>query len=177
MAEIKTILTDYPVATVEDVYDQLPDDSKRRDKSIIPGADEFSKKWLDEPYDRKPIKKGNASYFTLKGDYVRSKSELIIADRLWANGIPYKYECPILVDGEIIHPDFTILRIRDRKIIYHEHCGMIDDAEYSEKLTDRVNRYSREGIVLGDRLFLSFETSKKPLDVCVIDRLINTHFR
>lgn len=173
----KMILTNYPAVTVEDVYDQLPEERKRRVKSIILGDDEFSKKWIDEPYDKKPIKKGSSSYLTLKGEYVRSKSELIIADRLWVNGIPYKYECPILVDGEIIHPDFTILRIRDRKIIYHEHCGMIDDADYSEKLADRINKYSRAGIVQGDRLFFSFETAKKTLDVSMIDRLIDTHFR
>ena len=34
-------------------------------------------------------------YFTSKGERVRSKSEMIIADELYRNNIPYKYEMPI----------------------------------------------------------------------------------
>lgn len=90
---------------------------------------------------------------------------------------PYKYECLILVRDEIIHPDFTILRLSDLKILYHEHLGKLDDPQYTERNNIRINSYNEEGIILGDRLFLSFETSKTPLDVRVIDNLINTHFR
>ena len=126
------------------------------------------------PYVKKPIVNG---FRTLKGDIVRSKSELIIADRLWLNGIPYKYECPIMINGQIIHPDFTILRRSDNKILYLEHCGMVDKPEYAESMVNRINDYNKEGITLGDRLFLSMETSATPLDVTAIDNLINTCFK
>lgn len=126
---------------------------------------------------KKPISDDIPVYTTMRGERVRSKSEIIIADRLFANGIPYKYECPLKVGNEIIHPDFTILRMSDRKILYHEHCGMADDSGYAEDMVKRINDYSEEGIIQGDSLFLSFETSKQPLDVRVIDRLINSHFR
>ena len=65
----------------------------------------------------------------------------------------------------------------DRKIVYHEHCDKMDDPEYTEDLIGRINDYNREKIFLGDRLFLSFESSKNPLDLEYIDNLINTHFR
>ena len=82
-----------------------------------------------------------------------------------------------MIGDKIIHPDFTILRISDRKILYHEHCGRMDDPDYAEEMVKRINEYNREGIILGDRLFLSFETSDTPLDSRVIDNLINKHFR
>ena len=113
----------------------------------------------------------------MNGERVRSKSEMIIADRLFVNGIPYKYECPLMVgDNEIIHPDFTILRIRDRKIIYYEHCGKMDDPGYAEEMVERSVKYSLAGIVQGDSLFYTYESSTKPLDVRVLDNMIKRSF-
>ena len=89
-----------------------------------------------------------------------------------------KYECPLMVgDNEIIHPDFTILRISDRKIIYYEHCGRMDDPGYAEDMVERSVKYSLSGILQGDRLFYTFETSATPLDVRVLDEMIRRNFK
>ena len=80
-----------------------------------------------------------------------------------------------MINGKIIHPDFTALRRRDNKFVYIEHCGMLDKPEYAESFVVRINDYNKEGIYLGDRLFLTFETSKTPLDISTIDSLIDTH--
>lgn len=170
---IKSILDGYCAVTPEDVFNDLPDERKRYASPVYFGH-RFADNWANEQYDRSPVTGG---YITMKGDKVRSKSEVIIADRLWLNGIPYRYECPLMVNGKIIHPDFTVLRLSDNKLIYHEHCGMADKNDYAENMVIRINDYNKEGIYLGDRLFLSFETSSTPLDVSVIDNLINTHFR
>ena len=174
---LQSAIGSYSLPCVEGVFDQLSEERKQYAEPLFPGADEFARKWLAQPYDPKPIGKDTPVYLTIKGERVRSKSEVIIADRLWANGIPYKYECPILVGDEIIHPDFTILRLSDLKFLYHEHFGKLDDPQYTERNNNRINSYNEAGIILGDRLFLSFETSKTPLDVRIIDNLINTHFR
>ena len=90
---------------------------------------------------------------------------------------PYTHK-PISDDVPFtIHPDFTLLRLSDRKVLYFEHCGMMDDPEYSDDLVKRINQYSRAGIVLGDRLFLMFENSKTPRDVRVLDNLISSKFK
>ena len=65
----------------------------------------------------------------------------------------------------------------DRKILYHEHCGKMSDAEYKEDMVERANNYSKAGIVLGDRLFYTFESDKVPLDIRTLDRIIDTHYR
>lgn len=176
MELLEDTIKHYPVFTAEEVYDILPEARRKYTTPVVLGGIDSVEKWINAPYDHKGFSKNAPVYITLKGERVRSKSEMIIADRLWANGIPYKYECPILVDGEIIHPDFTILRLSDMKVLYHEHCGMIDVQDYAEKLASRINAYNNEGIYLGDRLFLTMETSNTPLDVRVIDNLIKTHF-
>lgn len=175
MRMISDILRLYGNAMPEDVYENLPDARKRFATPVSIGNNRIAADWADEPYDRLPFKKDTPEYITMKGDRVRSKSEMIIADRLFVNGIPYKYECPLLVNGQIIHPDFTILRLSDLRILYHEHCGMVDYAEYAERMVTKINDYNKEGICLGDRLFVSMESSKTPLDVRTIDNLINLY--
>ena len=56
--------------------------------------------------------------FTERGEQVRSKSEKIIADSLYRNGIPYRYEHPVYLRGMgVVHPDFICLHVKKRKEI------------------------------------------------------------
>ena len=167
----------FPEITIEDIYDSLPEELKINAKPIVLGDDLYINKWLEAPYQRKPFKKDNPEYYSLKGDRVRSKSEIIIADRLYAKGIPYKYEYPLKIGKEIIHPDFTILRISDRQLVYHEHCGMMDKEDYARDMVKRVKLYSKAKIYQGDRLFFTFETSDDSIDVNMIDEFIEKNFR
>ena len=61
-------------------------------------------------------------YRTYKGDYVRSKSELIIANELYANKISYEYEKPLILNGYAnpFYPDFTICTSKEKRIVYWE---------------------------------------------------------
>lgn len=175
---LRKTLDNYPETTAEDVYEQLSDERKNRVDPITLTDEQYIRRWQETPYTPKPFAKDTPFYLTKKGERVRSKSEMIIADRLLDNGIPYKYECPVVVgDNEIIHPDFTILRVRDRKIIYHEHCGKMSDPGYVEDMLGRSVKYSMTGIIPGDRLFYTFESSKTPLDVRVLDNMIRCNFR
>lgn len=177
LSALNKVIKHYPSILPEDVYDLLKEDRKLYVKPIVNPIDQYVKSWQETPYNAKPIPEDAPVYKTMRGERVRSKSEMIIADRLYLNGIPYKYECPIKVGDEIIHPDFTILRISDRKILYLEHCGMLDDPKYADDLVRRASLYALEGIVMGDRLFYTFESSKTPLDIRVVEALINNQFR
>ncbi len=167
----------FPEITIEDIYDSLPEELRINTKPIVIGDDQYINKWLEAPYQRKPFKKDDPEYYSLKGDRVRSKSEIIIADRLYAKGIPYKYECPLKIGKKIIHPDFSILRMSDRQIVYHEHCGMIDKEDYARDMVKRVKLYSTAKIYQGDRLFFTFETSDDSIDVNMIDDFIEKNYR
>ena len=53
----------------------------------------------------------------------------------------------------------------------------MDDEDYKEDMVERCSLYSEGGIILGDRLFYTFESEATPLDIRTLDRLIDTHFR
>lgn len=167
----------YPETIAEDVFDSLSDARKQYARPINVCDDAYAERWMAVPYKRKPFKKDSPEFYTLKGERVRSKSEVIIADRLRAQGIPYRYECPLKVGNRIIHPDFTILRMSDRKILYHEHCGKMNDPQYTEDLIIRAKDYNRTGIILGDKLFFTFESETTPLDMTMLDNIISQHYR
>ena len=174
---LKKDIIEYPKNYVENIYDSLPDAIRKYASPLIISDEEYARQWLSKPFTPKPFAKGAPEYYTLKGERVRSKSEVIIADRLFAKGIPYKYECPVLIGNEIIHPDLTILRLSDRKILYHEHCGKMDNPDYVENMVSRVNKYAGDGIFQGDRLFLTFETADQPLDISWLDDFIEKNYR
>ncbi len=173
---LEKLIKRYPAELPEDVYGKLCQERKDRVKPIVIPEEEFIKEWQDRPFETKGIKDGLVRFTTMKGEEVRSKSEKIIADYLLANNIPYKYECPLKLPGGIIHPDFTILRVSDRKEIYHEHLGMMDKADYTGDQPRRFNMYVDGGIMPGDRLFMSFESNDYPLDIKVIDKIAKTCF-
>ena len=160
------------------VYHNLPD---ARKKLVIPVEQDdrqFVDQWISESFQAKPFREEDTTgYFTAKGERVRSKSEVIIADTLKELGIPYRYECPLELEyGIIIHPDFTILRISDRKVLYLEHLGKMDDPGYSENAISRISLFGRNGIFQGDRLFLTFETAQRPLDRRILREMLIRNF-
>lgn len=83
-----------------------------------------------------------------KGEFMISKSEVIIADKLHNNNIQYVYEAPITDDrGITIHPDFTI-EDNDTGITYYwEHLGMLTKDDYRSKWKRKQEWYDRSGIV------------------------------
>ena len=174
---LQELLSKYPEESLEDLYDHLPEKRKKYAVPVFMNNEDFAGYWLSLPYTPKAFGKDSPEYYTIRGERVRSKSEVIIADRLYSKGIPYKYECPLKVGNEIIHPDFTILRLSDRRILYHEHCGMIGDKQYGEDMVDRVNKYGKAGIYTGDRLFFTFEADGHPLDISWLDDFINKNYR
>ena len=176
-AALSKLQKNYPDLSAEDIYDHLSGDLKKYAKRIGLADNEYVRKWENRPYDHKPFKEGYPVYLTMKGERVRSKSEVIIADRLFANGIPYKFECPLIIGNEVIHPDFSILKVSERKVVYLEHCGKTDDPEYQEEMVPRINKYILAGIYEGDKLFLTFESDSTPLDMRVLDVMINKHFK
>jgi ATP-dependent DNA helicase RecQ len=69
---------------------------------------------------------------TLSGDFVRSKSEVIVANILYQSGIPFTYEALLIApDGSRRLPDFTIEW--HGKTYYWEHLGMMDVEGYRQQ--------------------------------------------
>lgn len=84
---------------------------------------------------------------TERGDLVRSKSELVIADKLHARGIEYAYEqALVLPNGRIRYPDFTITDHARGVKFYWEHLGLLDDPGYRVRWQRKRAEYLEAGI-------------------------------
>ena len=81
---------------------------------------------------------------TLRGEMVRSKSEVIVANVLNNMGIDYVYEDVLTVNGKIYIPDFT-LRYQGRTA-YLEHLGMLSDISYKSHWEEKKADYEKAGI-------------------------------
>ena len=142
-------------------------------------------------------------YKTLRGEYVGSKSEVIIADRLFVKEIPYHYEIAFTPEAIIdksrpvidetgrllgyeaigfgpdspdtLHPDFYVLNKRTRKSYFWEHLGKMDDPEYCRKNFNRFMRILDAGYVIGEDLLVTHEDSRNPLKTESIDRIIERY--
>ncbi len=125
MEAIKKYRSSYPTSSVEQVYEKLHRERQKLITPIIETEEQYVTNWKNVSYSGKEIDESVPEIYMAKGERVRSKSEVIIADILGGEGIPYRYEYPIYIKGiGRFYPDFTVLNVRKRKEIYWEHMGM-----------------------------------------------------
>jgi ATP-dependent exoDNAse (exonuclease V) alpha subunit len=95
---------------------------------------------------------------TSRGELVRSKSELVIANHLLGLGLPYQYERPL--DGTKapgrLRPDFSFVDDAGDLIVW-EHLGMLDRADYRRSWEWKKNWYSANDFHEGKNLFTTSE--------------------
>lgn len=157
-----------------DAYNNLPSAKKCLINPYILSDEMFIKEWFDIKIIGENTIPMSSSYRTERGELVRSKSEKIIADKLFFRNVPYKYESGLkLNESSVIFPDFTILNINTREEVYFEHFGMMDNPEYCKKAIGKIEFYEKNDIHMGDKLFVSFESSLKPINLEQIDILIS----
>jgi hypothetical protein len=84
---------------------------------------------------------------TSRGEAVRSKSEVIIANLLHAKGIDYHYEHPLELGGVVKYPDFTIEDDAAGITYFWEHCGLLHDSTYRRRWEEKRLWYLENGIV------------------------------
>jgi len=162
--------------SVKNVFAQYPMEVHSLINPVDMTDDEFVARWNSEEYIRKTVDESVPMYETIAGDKVRSKSELNIANLLYKYGVPYKYEYPFeLKSGRTVYPDFTVLNVRKRKVIYWEHRGMMDDREYSRNAVYRNKELMKAGLILGDNFVISEETSMLPLGTDEIELIIRSY--
>src|SRR5262249_23379367 len=96
---------------------------------------------------------------TSRGELVRSKSELVIANHLYGLGIPYHYER--ILEGKAtegrLRPDFTFIDDAGDVVVW-EHLGMLDRDEYRRGWEWKQAWYASNGFTEGSNLFTTSET-------------------
>lgn len=140
------------------VYEMLSKQRRNLIQPIMLTAEKFAELWQIQPFTANALFIEQKQYETKRGEMVRSKSEMLFANLYYELGIPYRYECSLkLRDGTVKYPDFTLLDVRHRRFIYHEHFGLMDDPEYREECFKKLDIYRRNGIYVGKNLITTFE--------------------
>lgn len=85
---------------------------------------------------------------TLKGEYVKSYGEKVIANTLFEHDIDYRYEQSFRwTDGSIYRPDFTIT-LPSKKHIIVEYFGLAGNPEYDKQIENKRDFWNRKKVSL-----------------------------
>lgn len=179
---IEKFMQEYAKCDALKVFERL---HKNRRQFVLPvqfSDEQYAVRWLALPYKGKSFREGEPEFLTSRGERVRSKSEMIIADILAKNNIPYKYELPQQMKaagGKLIpvYPDFTCVNLRTRQEFLWEHLGRMDDSDYSMKTVMKLRTYSKNDFIPGKNLILTMECDGIPLDRKEVEALVKTFLR
>lgn len=130
--------------------------------------------WLVTPYSKCPYDARYHKHETDYGEFVRSKSEQILANALYAYGIPFHYEEEYLYkEGNAgkIFADFTI-RLPNGRYVIWEHLGLLSSEKYCSDNVKKLNIYQLNGLVLGENLILTMDDNKNNFSSGIINKII-----
>lgn len=131
---------------------------------------------LTAPYSKCPFNEKYHTHETDYGELVRSKSEQILANTLFAYGIPFHYEEEFLYtvgNRGRIYSDFTIF-LPDGKILIWEHLGLLNSEKYCYDNVKKLNIYQMNGFSLGDNFIITMDDNKGNFNSGVINEIIKT---
>lgn len=130
-------------------------------------TDLFADVFHDGNMDMRPqlVEVGNQFYEerlihkTVRGELVRSKSEVIIADALHYHHLDYFYEPELKLEGIVRRPDFKVVDNDTGEEWYWEHCGMMEDPKYKKRWEDKKAFYKKNGIEEGKNLIVTYDVN------------------
>lgn len=167
------LIDSYENKNIEDFYYSLIPERRELINMIVPTWEQRFEKWRNEEYQVSKFPFESIEIYTKKGERVRSKSEKILGDIFTDYGVEYIYEKPLYLENrEVIYVDFTIMPKNSDKVVYWEHFGMMDKAEYVNNFIKKIELYARNGIYYGENLFFSFESSNMTFDIKNVERII-----
>ena len=173
MQKLKKVLKLLQQKELTMVYEELSQTRKSLVEPHIIPDEQYIEQWSNVEYTGKEFAQNTPMLITERGERVRSKTEKIIADKLFSMGIPYRYEYPVKIKGYgLVYPDFMLLNVAKREEIYMEHFGMMDNPEYCHKAIKKLEDYAKNGIYQGKNLLVTYETSQYPLNMKVVEQML-----
>lgn len=123
--------------------------------------------WAEADFRQSTDRLEERRHVTARGLKVRSKSEVVIADKLDFYKIPFRYEEMLYIENHSFAPDFKVLT--ERGIVYWEHCGKVNDRRYMQRHKWKIGMYERADIVPWKNLIVTYDYEDGSLDTRVID--------
>ena len=109
---------------------------------------------------------------TLSGTIVRSKSEVIIADALYNEGVKFEYEKLMGENGHRCIPDFTFEDPSGDTIIW-EHLGLLDNPSYKASWEKKHSFYNSIGFKDDVNLFTTCDHEGGSIDSNEIQKVVD----
>ena len=173
LQDIDQYLHKHSSTNLEDIYRNMNDHRKNLINPLVLPDELYVQQWNQESYPTNPYYLEQKIYPTKNGEMVRSKSEAILADMYFDLGIPYRYEAELQLNSHIKrYPDFTLLNIKNKEHIYHEHLGLIDNEEYRRNNLRKIDEYRRNGIYSGKNLIITYEADGSYLNIKEIRQIV-----
>lgn len=139
-------------------------------------------KWMSQfEANSNPAEK-TAPVASLRGDLLRSKSEVIIADSLLHAYLDYLCECPLKLRDRINrrtiikYPDFLIRHPKTGMNYIWEHFGKMGDPDYAYNAVTKLMLYADNGYILGKNMIATFESADAPFSSHYADIIIKAYF-
>jgi len=175
LEQLNSLLSFIEKNNIDDAYDGLIAARKTLVCPLLKTAAIKKQEFETAEYQGKSISGETVAFKTDRNEVVRSKSEVLIANKLNFRGIPYKYERPVEICGFIVHPDFSVWNASKNKVVYWEHFGMMDDPQYCKNAIQRINQYESAGYKLGSDIIYTFESSQNRLTPAIIEHMIDAY--
>ena len=142
--------------------------------------EQYAIEWKKVTWIGRPFAADGSEFYTTRGERVRSKSELLIAEALAHNNIPFRYEFPLQLlrtsgNAVTLYPDFLCLNVHTRTEFYWEHFGLMDSPEYANNAAGKLRLYTENGILAGRNLIITMETQASPLSTRLVNKLIEAY--
>ncbi len=123
--------------------------------------------WAAAGYERSTFKQEELKQITTRGLKVRSKSEAMIAEKLYQYNLPFRYEEVLHFKDFSLVPDF-IIRRADGKLFYWEHQGLTNDKTYIERQFKKSRLYASVDIVPWNNLIITYD-NESGLDLRTVE--------
>lgn len=179
--EISRFMNRYKPQRLSQIFEDMSEGVQRFAVPLQMPDERYVERWLDVPYEGRGFSPKDPVLMTLRGERLRSKSEILIAEVLTQLDVPYRYEFPLKLSvggsagrpkkSATFYPDFTCLNVRTRQEFIWEHFGLMDDSAYVRNAMEKLDVYESNGIYPGLRLIFTKEFSDKPLDINQVQRL------
>ena len=177
MKFVENFLNGYSVVSPDRVLAELPK-TYRGEKVLADAGMVFfdGEAWAAEPYEKSTFRSHELNKKTLKGDNVRSMTELAIANVLYSLEIPYRYEEVLWFGKTRIIPDFRIYSRKSGKIVILEHCGMMNNHDYYQAFFWKLHQYIDNGYLPWEDVFFTFNSNDGNINTQYIMKMVETYF-
>lgn len=146
------------------------------ESSEIPIVNDPATEWASSDYPKNTFYPEHLIHKSISGNYLRSKSEVLIDMCLHKHKLAFRYECALNIENKTIYPDFTILHPITGEQYYWEHYGLIDNPTYLDDYLTKQRLYLQNNFIPTHNLIQTFETSNLPLTIDIIEKTINYYF-